>query len=156
MNLDKDIYNLDPKKLETVAKEIGFNYESFSEEKEKDLQKLLEEKLNYENNLKNESEQFIMNYFFGKYRLTPQQIIINYINYVDTLSHQDGYGHQFIYEHPPKWLKRRHSPDHWSVKPENYNLSQPSEDEQFAMEFYFSVVPKFKCYISPTANLKNY
>lgn len=151
-----DVHSLKQKQIliANAAKKVGIVNEKFPHEER--LQELIKQKeqyyaQKYEIGIKKIKEHFEQ---LGK---TPEQIVYEYIERVNKLSFQGGYGHSFRYKIaviPEYCAKSKYGwtpPHHWVVKPEHYEESKPSHCEQFALDYMAGIHGSdFHCSIKRT------
>ena len=130
-------------KIADCAKKVGSTCEKFPHEEK--LQQLLREKEKHYAQNAQKDDTAVREHFkpLGK---TPEQVVDSYIERVNKLSFQGGYGHAFAYEIPAvtdyheEYDEYKFEPPHnWVVKPEYYELSKPSPDEQIALDYMTAV-----------------
>ncbi len=138
-----------------IVEKLGYNPEQ-SFEKQKEWEELNKLKIEYEQQLKEDSEQLLIHHFQHKYNMTPKQVVQKYIKNVNQLCDVGGYGHRFYYQGINGIFKGGYydihrCPDHWVVKPENYELAKPTQDQLMALHFYAYKKDNFKCSLSDVA-----
>jgi hypothetical protein len=67
--------------------------------------------------------------------LDAQQVILDYIKRLECFCEQGGTGYAFYYAVPMPDGSKLTSPHHWVVKPEHYDKTTPSREEQKALTF---------------------
>jgi hypothetical protein len=77
----------------------------------------------------------------------PNIVVKAYIDRLKPLCEQGGYGHGFSYSFPELRLS---APHHWVVKPEHYEASKPTKEEQLAIQFK-GFYPGFYCSVKTVA-----
>ena len=129
---------------------MGYNAEQpFS--KQKEWEELNQLKIKYEQQLKEESDELLIYHFQSKYRMTPKQVVKNYIKETNKLAQCGGYGYRFYYKGIKDVFKTDGCPHHWVIKPENYELAKPSTDQLMALHYYASKKENFNCMLSDHA-----
>ncbi len=101
MNDDKFEHQYRPtgKPWKEILSKMGLNYDDFP--KKAEFETLLAEKQAFDNLQKTSSKQMINDYFDLKYGLTVEQIIVNYIQKVNSYCSQIGIGYKFCYQNTP-------------------------------------------------------
>ena len=134
---------------------LGYNAEEpFS--KQKEWEELNQLKIKHGQQVKEDSEELLIYHFRSKYRMTPKQVVQNYIKETNKLAQEGGYGYKFYYK-GIKDVSKSGSfgsygcPYNWIIKPENYELAKPTTDQLMALHYYARKKEHFRCLLSDHA-----
>jgi hypothetical protein len=78
--------------------------------------------------------------------IDPHKVVLDYIKRLECFCEQGGTGYSFYYSVPNLNGSCVTSPHHWVVKPEHYDKTSPTQEEQLALrlkrfhpKFYFTI-----------------
>ena len=150
-----------PKTVEAMVRHILPGQWDFPQQQELDdlsqqLARLTQAKEQFDRDHHADQLQAINEYFLSKCGRDVETIVADYITHVDRLAQQAGIGHGWTYTQAPDRCRRRWSPDHWMIAPEQYDLAKPSPDQLLALQCYQANNPSFMCCLRTDCRLHQF